>query len=159
MEIGMYMEVNFLAQALSGTFSYNPTLFEKQWPLYSVGVVENVCDYAYGQDSVKDIKMKRDVKTVRLPDTYFEMQYLDMKEGLDDNNEYFTKVYDDSDRYFSITMTNPAFSYDPETNIVEVNPGSEPQQDGEMIITWKSQKGSFNTKPITRKISLHWDNL
>ena len=42
MEIGMYMEVNFLAQALSGTFSYNPTLFEKQWPLYSVGVVENV---------------------------------------------------------------------------------------------------------------------
>lgn len=159
MEIGVYMEVNFLAQALSGTFSYNPTLFEKQWPLYSVGVVENVCDYAYGQDSVKDIKMKRDVKTVRLPDTYFEMQYLDMKEGLDDNNEYFTKVYDDSDRYFSITMTNPAFSYDPETNIVEVNPGSEPQQDGEMIITWKSQKGSFNTKPITRKISLHWDNL
>lgn len=159
MEIGMYMEVNFLAQALSGTFSYNPTLFEKQWPLYSVGVVENVCDYAYGQDSVKDIKMKRDVKTVRLPDTYFEMQYLDMKEGLDDNNEYFTKVYDDSDRYFSITMTNPAFSYDPETNIVEVNPGREPQQDGEMIITWKSQKGSFNTKPITRKISLHWDNL
>lgn len=159
MEIGMYMEVNFLAQALSGTFSYNPTLFEKQWPLYSVGVVENVCGYAYGQDSVKDIKMKRDVKTVRLPDTYFEMQYLDMKEGLDDNNEYFTKVYDDSDRYFSITMTNPAFSYDPETNIVEVNPGSEPQQDGEMIITWKSQKGSFNTKPITRKISLHWDNL
>ena len=159
MEIGMYMEVNFLAQALSGTFSYNPTLFEKQWPLYSVGVVENVCDYAYGQDSVKDIKMKRDVKTVRLPDTYFEMQYLDMKEGLDDNNEYFTKVYDDSDRYFSITMTNPAFSYDPETNIVEVNPSSEPQQDGEMIITWKSQKGSFNTKPITRKISLHWDNL
>lgn len=127
--------------------------------MYSVGVVENVCDYAYGQDSVKDIKMKRDVKTVRLPDTYFEMQYLDMKEGLDDNNEYFTKVYDDSDRYFSITMTNPAFSYDPETNIVEVNPGSELQQDGEMIITWKSQKGSFNTKPITRKISLHWDNL
>ena len=159
MEIGVYMEVNFLAQALSGTFSYNPTLFEKQWPLYSVGVVENVCDFTYSQDSVKDIKMKRDVKTVRLPDTYFEMQYLDMKEGLDDNDEYFTKIYDDSDRYFSITMTNPAFSYDPETNIVEVNPGSEPQQDGEMIITWKSQKGSFNTKPITRKISLHWDNL
>lgn len=159
MEIGVYMEVNFLAQALSGTFSYNPTLFEKQWPLYSVGVVENVCDFAYSQDSVKDIKMKRDVKTVRLPDTYFEMQYLDMKEGLDDNNEYFTKIYDDSDRYYTITMTNPAFSYDPETNIVEVNPGSEPQQDGEMIITWKSQKGSFNTKPITRKISLHWDNL
>ena len=40
----------------------------------------------------KDIRMKRDVKTVRLPDTYFEMQYLDMKEGLDENDEYFSKV-------------------------------------------------------------------
>lgn len=159
MEIGMYMEVKFLAQALAGTFSYNPTLFEKQWPLYSVGVVENVCDFAYNQDSVKDVRMKRDVKTVRLPDTYFEMQYLDMKEGLDKNDEYFRKVYDDSDRYYVIAMTNPAFSYDPATNIIAVDPGSEPQQDGEMIITWKNQKGSFNTKPITRKISLHWDNL
>ncbi|MEI3200645.1 MAG: hypothetical protein V8S21_01260 [Lachnospira eligens] len=118
MEIGMYMEVKFLAQALAGTFSYNPTLFEKQWPLYSVGVVENVCDFAYNQDSVKDVRMKRDVKTVRLPDTYFEMQYLDMKEGLDKNDEYFRKVYDDSDRYYVIAMTNPAFSYDPATNII-----------------------------------------
>ena len=87
--------------------------------MYSVGVVENVCDFAYGQDSVKDVRMKRDVKTVRLPDTYFEMQYLDMKEGLDDNNEYFTERFMMTvTDIFLITMTNPAFSYDPETNIV-----------------------------------------
>lgn len=28
-----------------------------------------------------------------------------------------------------------------------------------MIITWKNQEGTFNTKAITRKISLHWDKL
>ncbi len=159
LEVGVYMQIDFLAQALAGTFNYNPTLFEKQWPLYSVGSVENVCDFTYDQIDVKDIKMKRDVKTVRLSDNYFEMQYLDMKEGLDDNDEYFKKIFDDNDNYYVISMTNPAFSYDPATNIISVDPGDKPEQDGEMIITWKSQKGSFNTKPITRKISLHWDNL
>ena len=159
LELGIYMQVDFLAQALAGTFSYNPTLFDKQWPLYSVGVIENVGDFANSQDTYKDVKLKRDIKRVRIPDTYFEMDYLDMKKGLSSNGEYFKKIYDDSDEYYVITITNPAFSYDPATNIISVNPGDEPEQDGEMIITWKSQKGSFNTKPITRRISLHWDNL
>ena len=56
-------------------------------------------------------------------------------------------------------MTNPAFSYDPATNIISVDPQNKPEQDGEMIITWKNQEGTFNTKAITRKISLHWDKL
>lgn len=86
------------------------------------------------------------------------MQYLDMKEGLDDG-EYSNKIFADDSRYYAITMTNPAFTYDPLTNVITVDPGDKPEQDGEMIITWKSQKGSFNTKPIIRRISLHWDNL
>lgn len=158
MEVGVYMQVDFLAQALAGTFSYNPTLFEKQWPLYSVGIVENVCDFTHDQEEYKDIKLKRDIKAVRIPETYFSMQYLDMKEGLDDG-EYSNKIFADDSRYYAITMTNPAFTYDPLTNVITVDPGDKPEQDGEMIITWKSQKGSFNTKPITRRISLHWDNL
>ena len=56
-------------------------------------------------------------------------------------------------------MTNPAFSYDPATNIISVDPQNKPEQDGEMIITWKNQECTFNTKAITRKISLHWDKL
>lgn len=40
-----------------------------------------------------------------------------------------------------------------------VDPGTEPEQDGEMIITWKNQEGTFNTQPLTIKIRLHWDNL
>ena len=158
LEIGIYLEIKFQAQALANAFTYSPTLYENQWPLYKVGTLENVMDFAYPQSDVKEIRMKRDVHSVRLPDDYFRMQYMDMKQGLNEG-KYFEKIYEDDPKYFSIVMTNPAFSYDAETNVVSVNPGSEPQQDGEMIITWKNQEGSFNTKPITRRITLHWDEL
>lgn len=103
-----------------------------------MGHLENVLDFAYTQADVKDIKMKRDVKAVQLSDEYFRMQYMDMKEGLDDDGNYREKIYDDSTKYFNIVMTNPAFSYDRDTNVISVDPGTEPEQDGEMIITWKN---------------------
>ena len=71
-----------------------------------------------------------------------------------------TKIYeDDSDRYFVITMTNDAFSYNPETNLITVDPSAEKSVDGEMIVTWKDQPGTFNTKPFRKKVKLHWDML
>ena len=72
---------------------------------------------------------------------------------------YKRQIYDDSTKYFNIVMTNPAFSYDRDTNVISVDPGTEPEQDGEMIITWKNQEGTFNTQPLTIKSRLHWDNL
>ena len=158
LEIGIYLEVKFEAQALSNAFTYNPTLYENEWPLYKVGVLENVLDFAYTQDKVAEINMKREIQSVQIPDEYFKMQYMDMKTGLDDG-KYYEKIYEDDTKYFNISMTNSAFTYDPATNIIRVNPGYEPEQDGEMIITWKNQEGTFNTKPCARKIKLHWDRL
>lgn len=158
LEIGIYLEVKFEAQALSNAFTYNPTLYETEWPLYKVGVLENVLDFAYTQDKVAEINMKREIQSVQIPDEYFKMQYMDMKTGLDDG-KYYEKIYEDDTKYFNISMTNSAFTYDPATNIIRVNPGDEPEQDGEMIITWKNQEGTFNTKPCARKIKLHWDRL
>lgn len=158
LEIGIYLEVKFEAQALSNAFTYNPTLYENEWPLYKVGVLENVLDFAYTQDKVAEINMKREIQSVQIPDEYFKMQYMDMKTGLDDG-KYYEKIYKDDTKYFNISMTNSAFTYDPATNIIRVNPGDEPEQDGEMIITWKNQEGTFNTKPCARKIKLHWDRL
>lgn len=158
LEIGIYLEVKFEAQALSNAFTYNPTLYENEWPLYKVGVLENVLDFAYTQDKVAEINMKREIQSVQIPDEYFKMQYMDMKTGLDDG-KYYEKIYEDDTKNFNISMTNSAFTYDPATNIIRVNPGDEPKQDGEMIITWKNQEGTFNTKPCARKIKLHWDRL
>ena len=158
LEIGIYLEVKFEAQALSNAFTYNPTLYENEWPLYKVGVLENVLDFAYTQDKVAEINMKREIQSVQIPDEYFKMQYMYMKTGLDDG-KYYEKIYEDDTKYFNISMTNSALTYDPATNIIRVNPGDEPEQDGEMIITWKNQEGTFNTKPCARKIKLHWDRL
>ena len=158
LEIGIYLEVKFEAQALSNAFTYNPTLYENEWPLYKVGVLENVLDFAYTQDKVAEINMKREIQSVQIPDEYFKMKYMDMKTGLDDG-KYYEKIYEDDTKYFNISMTNSVFTYDPATNIIRVNPGDEPEQDGEMIITWKNQEGTFNTKPCARKIKLHWDRL
>jgi hypothetical protein len=41
-ELGIYLEIKFEAQAFDGTFSYNPTLYENEWPLWSAGMRENV---------------------------------------------------------------------------------------------------------------------
>lgn len=158
LEIGIYLEVKFKAQALSNAFTYNPTLYENEWPLYKAGNIESVLDFAYTQKETEDINMKRDIRNVKISDNYFKMQYLHMKDGMDDG-KYFEKIYDDSPEYFSIAMTNPAFTYNPEKNLISVNPGDEAEQDGEMIVTWRNQKGSFQTQAVTRRIRLHWDRL
>lgn len=157
LEIGIYLDIKFLATALSSAFTYAPTLFEAMWPIYTAGTRENVLDFADTDETV--CEMKYEIKRVRLSDDFFMMNYMDMKEGLDDG-EYFTKIYeDDSDKYFDIKITNDAFTYDPKTNIITVNPGSEKSVDGEMIVTWKNQPGTFNTNPFQKKVKLHWDML
>ncbi len=157
LEVGIYLEIKFRAQALANAFTYSPTLYDAMWPLYTVGDVENVIDFT--DTEALSYELKRSMRNVRVPDEFFSMNYLDMKEGLDDG-EYFTKIYeDDSDQYYVISMTNDAFTYDPETNLITVDPGDEKTIDGEMIVTWRNQPGTFNTKPYQRRINLHWDNL
>ncbi len=157
LELGIYLDIKFRATALSSAFTYSPTIFEAMWPLFTAGTRENVLDFVDTEETV--CEMKYEYRQVRLPDDFFNMNYMDMKEGLDDG-EYFTKIYeDDSDKYFKITMTNDAFTYDPKTNLITVDPGSEKSVDGEMIVTWKNQPGTFNTKPFQKKVKLHWDML
>ena len=55
LELGIYLEIKFLAQALANSFTYNPTLYENEWPLYTIVLLENVLDFAYTQAVVKDI--------------------------------------------------------------------------------------------------------
>ncbi len=157
LELGIYLEITFEAQALAGTFKYNPTLYGNEWPLLTAGSRDNVRDFAYGQDTVPAIQLKSYITTTQLPDSLFGMAYLDLKEGLDDG-KLFTAIYDDKTS-FRITMTNEAFSYDADSNYITVKPGGQPEQDGEMIITWITQPLSFSSAPLERRIPLHWDNL
>ncbi len=154
-ELGIYLEITFEAQAFAGTFSYNPTLYENEWPLWSAGMRENIQDFAYKQEDAPELSLKKAMKTTVVPEGVFEMLYLDLKTGDDD-----TKIYDDSEKYFKIEMTNDKFSYDRATNRLTVIPAEKDiTLDGQMVITWVNQPLAWTSKPISSKIDLHWDNL
>lgn len=154
-ELGIYLKITFEAQAFAGTFSYNPTLYENEWPLWSAGMRENIQDFGYKQDDAPVLSLKKAMKTTVVPESVFEMLYLDLKTGDDD-----TKIYDDSEKYFNIEMTNGKFSYDRTTNRLTVTPdGKDITLDGQMVITWVNQPLAWTSKPISSKIDLHWDNL
>ena len=154
-ELGIYLEIAFEAQAFAGTFSYNPTLYENEWPLWSAGMRENIQDFAYSKDEAPEISMKKSIKTTFVPDSVFEMLYLDLKTG-DDG----TMIYDDSEQYFTIEMTNDKFSYDRATNSMTITPAEKDiQLDGQMVISWINQPLAWTSKPISMRINLHWDNL
>lgn len=150
LEVGAYLEITFTASAIGGRYSYHPTLYDNEWPLWSAGTQQNVTGFSYAQSEAPKVALKKYYTTYSLPDSIFSMDGMDLKTG-----RVTSRTYSADD--FTITITNPAFTY--RDGIVTVNPGDQPRQDGEMIITWKGQPLAFSSAPIKRTISLHWDNL
>jgi uncharacterized repeat protein (TIGR02543 family) len=154
-ELGIYLQLAFEAQAFAGTFSYNPTLYENEWPLWYAGMRENIQGFAYRQSEAPKLSMKKAIQTTFVPDSVFEMLYLDLKTGDSD-----TKIYDDSEDYFTIEMTNGKFSYDRETNRLIIKPDDKDiVVSGQMVISWINQPLAWTSKPYSISIDLHWDNL
>ncbi|MBR7132315.1 MAG: InlB B-repeat-containing protein [Clostridia bacterium] len=165
-QVGIYLELGLEAQALGGRYSAEVNLLDKEWKLYEVGHRDNVLDFNMKQSDVPDIKMKQFVRQIQLSDDFFNMYYLDLITGEDK-----TAVYNDwndpereddfrNGENFIITMTNDKFTYDPKNNIIAVHPDEDDLKlTGEMIVTWKKKPMSFSSKPITRTLSLYWDNL
>jgi len=151
-ELGIYIEIKFEAQAFNGTFSYNPTLYDNEWPLWYAGMRENIQDFSYEQEETPELSMKKTIQTVDVPDNIFEMEYMDLKTG-----ETETKVFDDETN-FDIKMSNDAFSYNPKTDQLTISPGDKSIQEGQMIITWITAPLAFTSAPIERRINLYWDN-
>lgn len=46
-EIGAYLEFNFIAEALNGKCQWAPSIYSDQWPFLQIGEQENVFDFAY----------------------------------------------------------------------------------------------------------------
>jgi uncharacterized repeat protein (TIGR02543 family) len=150
LDFGIYLEIAFKAQVLNGKYQYNPTLYENEWPLFSAGTRYNVYDFAYPNLN-KTIKMKDTVKSYTLPDSTFDMTYLDLREG-----DISTKNYNLSD--YNITFSNPNFSLS--GNTIEVNvPVGVNQLDSNMTVTWKGGPLAFSSIPISRTYYLVWDDV
>ena len=165
-QVGIYLELALEAQALGGRYSAKANLLDKEWLLYQAGRRDNVLDFNVTQEDVPEIKLKQFVRLIQLPDSFFNMDYLDLITGEGKNAIY--NDWNDPEKKgdfrngenYSITMTNPKFSYDPTTNTIAVHPDQDDVKlTGEMIVTWRKQPMSFSSKPIQRTISLYWDNL
>ena len=82
-EVGLYLSVSFKAQLFScEKLTYQPTLYDNQWPLLTVGAAENIYDFAYERDDDDLVSYElQGVRSVTLPTAVFEMNYMDMKSG------------------------------------------------------------------------------
>ncbi|BES64381.1 hypothetical protein SANA_08200 [Gottschalkiaceae bacterium SANA] len=151
-ELGIYLEIQFEAQAFAGTFSYNPTLYENEWPLWSAGEQNNVQDFDY--EETDQLLLKKLIRSLTVPDDLFRMSYMDLKTGDVDD-----QVFDDA-THFTIETTNDAFVYDPKTNKLIVTPDEgDPIEEGQLIITWAGAPLAFTSAPIRRSVDIYWDNL
>lgn len=165
-DVGAYLEVALEAQAINGRYSTQLKLYDNEWSLWTVGNRDSILDFTTAAEDMPYVKMKQHVRSAVIPDSVFDMTYLDLVVGGEAHavyNDYYDPIKEQNSRNrqnFEITMTNDKFSYDPQTNTVTVNPSKDDKKlEGEMIITWKAYPLAFSSKPIQRTLSLYWDNL
>ena len=181
MEIGAYLEVNLAMEVMNGTFSFNPSIYSNEWPIWHVGERENVLDFVYdeegkwteenddGAEIDYSIPLSFDMvrtRTMEVPSEIFRMRYMDLKEGGDgcltyDGNKRAglnaaTSEYDDEERFF-VEMSDPHFKYNLVDNTITVVPeegvGS---YEGTMTITWKQPDLTYDSKTISQTFNITW---
>ncbi len=156
-ELGFYLEVKFKAQLFSSDkLTYEPTLYENQWPLLTVGDQRNVTGFADTPGAGEyylpvEIVGKRSYGFTK---SLFDMDYLDLKEGKTDVGNY----NDGGESHYDISFTNKKFSYNPLNNVVSINvpEGESIKEETEMRIVWTGNALAFTTKPIEKTVKIIW---
>lgn len=152
-EIGIYLEIKFVAQAFSSKkLTWNPTLYSKEWPLWSAGEQKNIYTFQNNKDTNYTLV---GTKTLALPGSTYDMKYMDLKNG-----KTGTVSKDDSgEKNFIISFSNPAFTYNPANNTITVTPTDGALElETDMAVTWKKSALSFTSKPIQKVIHLNWSD-
>lgn len=156
-EIGMYLDINFVAQLLSSSkLTWNPTIYSNEWPLWSAGEQQNV--YAFEHDGVNyDLKVTREFP---LPASTFEMKYMDLKSGETGTVNKDSDKEGADEEFFTVSFSNPEnFSYDAATNTVKVGNGPDGLgEETDMTITWKKASLAFSSMPIQKVIHITWSD-
>ncbi len=167
-EIGTYLDVKFIAEALGGEYKFDPSLITAEWPLWSAGRQENVYDFGYSYNPTYSIL---NTNKYTIPSFVFDMYWMDLKSGkIKKGNTPYTKNYDSkkaptrandpSEEYFFVEMSNPNFKYNPVNNQVTIDTSSgDLSQTSTMKITWKGAPLSGSSHAMSRKITLNWSNV
>ncbi len=158
-ELGFYLEIKFKAQLFSSDkLTYEPTLYENQWPLLTVGDKHNVTGFADTPGAGEyylpvEIVGKRSYGFTK---SLFDMDYLDLKEGTTGVGNY----NDGGESHYDISFTNKKFSYNPLNNVVSINvpEGESIKEETEMKIVWTGNALAFTTKPIEKTVKIIWSD-
>lgn len=158
MEFGLYLIVKFKAQILFGAFKYEPTLYDKEFPLLTAGVQNHVYDFALdpGEDDLLYVLDEdgdsRNGVTMGLPEAYRRMKTMNVTEGQKEQ-----VVYENEDFY--LRFTNPCFSMTDDSKIFVVPPEGSRREVSDMIVTWKNDKLAFSAYDITITVPVVWTNF
>ncbi|MBH5319380.1 InlB B-repeat-containing protein [Paenibacillus sp. GSMTC-2017] len=148
-EMGIYLDSAFIAQVGDGWLSAEVPIYEKEWPLYSVGAQDNIYDFVYPQEDTLEFKFIGKATSVKLPDKLFTMNVMDLKTG-----ETSEKVFDSSN--FTVTVDNRDFEYDPSTKTLKVKNTNTLGSTGNLTITWKNAPLAFTSAQIKRTFSIYF---
>ena len=164
-EIGLYLKITFKAQLFSSDkLTYQPTLYENEWPLWSAGAQENVYGFLDGGEDCNIVLTGQ--RSTGLPQDLFRMSYMDMKtgeqfgvlndEGALEDEDKPAKLFGASS--FTIDISNPKFRYDGNTNTVTVTPGDSTAESCDIRILWKNAPLAFTDRPISRTVHIDWSD-
>ena len=184
-EVGIYLEINFVAQLGEGRFSKEISLYENTWPLVKLGAEAVPLDFTIEKnDDSLDIEYEKGKSSVKMPDDLYKINMMDMKSGEVSEEEMdsaqscgegtsFTtrgRTYTQYDEeHFIIEchdtdedgerLDTCSFVYLPATNEVLVKPASAVTKEiwGEVTFTYKNSTFGFNTMKIRRTVKLHWE--
>lgn len=158
-EFGIFIQINFKAQAIGGKYSYEPTLFETEIPLLTQGTRRNVFDFKNRMDDdayLRVVDEDADSKngyTMDLPESYRTMTYLDLREG------YIAAAPYPLDK-FNYKLSNRNFAFDKATGKISVNvPDGVSYMECDLTMTWRTDKLAFSSKDLTTTVHLVWTNL
>jgi len=159
LEFGLYLEMTFKAQAFDDLFKYQPTILDKKWPLLTAGTRNNVYGFAYEIADDEVLLIKDDDNnsangvTMTLPETYRQMEYLDLCEG-----DVEQEIYDLGK--FNYTLSNSNFVFNKDNGEITVTvPKGVQFMECDLTLTWKLDKLAFSHYDITVTIPLVWTNL
>ena len=184
-EVGIYLEINFVAQLGEGKYSKEISLYENTWPLVKLGAESVPLDFTIERNSDDlDIEYPEGKNYVSLPEDLYKINMMDMKSGeVSEENvdsqescgegTSFTMrgrkytQYDEENFYIECYDTDEdgnkldtcSFIYLPATNEVLIKPANTLTNEvwGEVKFTYKNTSFGFNTMKMSRTVNLHWE--
>ncbi len=155
-DFGLYVTVNFKAQVL-GLLKYEPTLYNGEFPLVTVGDPLSAYDFAlvpdeddvlYIQDD--DIDSSNGI-AMTMPGIYLTMKTIHLVSGEMRQQRY------DGDQ-FIITFTDSRFRFEDGKIVVDVPAGAR-YMECDMRIVWKTGKLAFSKFDTDITVPVVWTNM